>query len=160
MDDYTKIRVGGQQVGVVGLTAVLQELAEGSEAHPLDQVGSLIRQRLAGQNYFAATAEKLYDEAFQRAYRTFVGLPGEPETGTVAQVMVLGAGCPRCEQLRDTVIRILNERGNPVDFEYRSDPLSLAEFGVLVPPALMVNGVVVVAGRIPSSRELQRLLPT
>ncbi len=71
---------------------------------------------------------------------------------------MLGPGCPRCRQLRDTVLQLLTERGLAADFEYVTDPLEIAGHGILMPPALIVNGVVKVSGKVPTVGQIQEWL--
>jgi hypothetical protein len=128
MEDYCRIRVGAMQAGVVGLKAALAELAGRKERVPEEEVGALLRQKLARQNYFAPGAEPQYEEAFRREYRKYLGLPVAAAPGGLS-LKLLGAGCPRCEKLRDEIIQLLSEEGRAADFEYVCEPLEVAPTG-------------------------------
>ena len=156
MDDYCKINVGTQQTGVIGLKTVLAEIAQRKQNIPDKELGPMIRELLSGKNYFAPAAEPLYEQAFVREFKKFVGMPVEPESAVGLSIKVLGPGCPRCRQLRDAVLQLLTERGLAADFEYVTDPLEIAGHGILMTPALIMNDVVKVSGKVPSAAELQK----
>ncbi len=160
MDDYVKIKVGNQQAGIIGLKSALAEVAE--DADPLNdkQIGPRIREKLAGKNYFAPAAVQLYDQAFLREYKKFRGLPVGAETEAGASIKVLGPGCPRCRQLRDMVLQALTMRGLAADFSYVTDPLEIAGEGIVLTPALIINGEVKVSGRLPNKAEIEKWIDT
>lgn len=158
MEDYRKIRIGKMQVGIVGLQGVLAELAGQAETLPAEKVGPLIREKLTKRNYFAPDSEPLYEEAFLREYQKHLGLPVTDNSSTELTVKVIGPGCPRCEQLRDDVLQILSAADLPADFEYVSDPREVADYGLLALPALIINGRLKTAGRVPGRRDLQSWL--
>jgi small redox-active disulfide protein 2 len=118
----------------------------------------VIRERLAKRNYFAPGSEPLYEEAFLREYQKHLGLPVTDNSGAELTVKVIGPGCPRCERLRDDVLQILSEADLPADFEYVSDLQEVAEYGLFALPALIINGRVKTAGRVPSRSDLQNWL--
>ncbi len=158
MEDYLKIRIGTVQVGIVGLQGVLAEMAGQSESLPAEKAGSLIREKLAKRNYFAPGSEPLYEEAFFREYQKHLGLSVTDNRTAELTIKVIGPGCPRCERLRDDVLQILSAAELPADFEYVSDPQEVAEYGLLALPALIINGRVKTAGRVPGSSDLQSWL--
>jgi small redox-active disulfide protein 2 len=72
-------------------------------------------------------------------------------------IIVLGGGCSRCNQLAENARKAADALG----FEYRlvqvKDIQEIMKYGVLVLPALVLGGKVVVSGRVPSLKEVQRL---
>ena len=74
------------------------------------------------------------------------------------KIEVLGPGCPRCKLLAETAESAARELG--VDFELNkvTSLSDIASYGVMVTPALVVNGEVVVSGRVPSEAEVRKLL--
>jgi small redox-active disulfide protein 2 len=71
---------------------------------------------------------------------------------------VLGTGCAKCVQLTNLTTKVADELGLHYDLEKVTDFLQFADFGVMVTPALVVDGKVVAAGRVPSVDEMRRLL--
>jgi small redox-active disulfide protein 2 len=155
MEDYVKIRIGNLQAGIIGLKAVLSELTEHPGDIPEEQIGAVIRERLVGTNYFAPAAAEAYERAFLREYRKHLGLPVPAEGNEVLSIKVLGPGCPRCRQLKDTVMQILGRHQVVADFEYITDPLVIAEHGVVLTPAVVINDEVKTSGTIPNTSQLE-----
>ena len=74
------------------------------------------------------------------------------------QVKVLGTGCRKCEKLAELVTTVADERQLDVELEKVTDIEQIADFGVVATPALVIDGEIVFAGRVPSADELARHL--
>jgi small redox-active disulfide protein 2 len=74
------------------------------------------------------------------------------------KIQVLGTGCPKCATLAERARAAAEKLGRPYEIEKVTDVLRFADFGVMSTPALVVDGEVVAAGRVPSAAELERLL--
>lgn len=74
------------------------------------------------------------------------------------KIAVLGPGCKNCHTLRDHTLRALQTLGRTVEVEPITDPLKIAEHGVMRTPALMVNGQVVSMGRVLAPQSIVELL--
>ncbi len=75
-----------------------------------------------------------------------------------AAVKVLGSGCAKCNELEANTKAALLKLGMDTAVEHVTDFAKIAAWGVLSTPALVVNGKVVVYGRVPSAEELVRIL--
>lgn len=75
------------------------------------------------------------------------------------KIQILGTGCAKCVQLTHATKAAADKIGLAYDLEKITDFLKFADFGVMVTPALVIDGKVVVAGRVPSASELEQLLP-
>lgn len=75
-----------------------------------------------------------------------------------APVKVLGTGCARCRALDTAVRSVLEELGSSAEVEHITDFPSIAAYGVMSMPALVVNGRVVMCGRVPERDELKKFL--
>ncbi|MEW5700741.1 MAG: thioredoxin family protein [Candidatus Zixiibacteriota bacterium] len=76
------------------------------------------------------------------------------------EVKVLGPGCPNCKRLYDEIEKALRQLSlavKPVKVEAIDEIVAL---GAMSTPALVINGEVKSAGRIPSQRELTSWLAT
>jgi small redox-active disulfide protein 2 len=73
-------------------------------------------------------------------------------------IKVLGTGCPKCHKLSDNTVQAAQKLGLDYELEKVTDVMRFADFGVMLTPALIVDGKVVVQGRAPSVDELERLL--
>jgi small redox-active disulfide protein 2 len=74
------------------------------------------------------------------------------------KIQVLGTGCTKCVSLAKAATAAADELGIPYELEKVTDFLKFADFGVMVTPALVVNGNVLVAGNVPKHNELLELL--
>jgi small redox-active disulfide protein 2 len=70
-------------------------------------------------------------------------------------ITVYGPGCARCKETERIVRRVIEQSGTQVEVEKISDPMAMARAGVLLTPAVAVNGVVKVAGRVPGESEIR-----
>ena len=73
-------------------------------------------------------------------------------------IQILGTGCAKCNRLSDAAEQAANELGLEYELEKVTDMLRFADFGVMITPALAVDGEVKVSGRVPSQDELKQML--
>lgn len=76
------------------------------------------------------------------------------------EIQVLGTGCPNCIKLATQTEQAAQELGATFTLEKVTDITKIMEAGILKTPALVVDGVVRVSGRIPSMEEIKELLTT
>ena len=74
------------------------------------------------------------------------------------KLQILGTGCTKCVNLTKAATAAADELGIPYELEKVTDFLKFADFGVMVTPALVVDGKVKVAGRVPTAAEIEKLL--
>jgi small redox-active disulfide protein 2 len=73
-------------------------------------------------------------------------------------IKVLGPGCRNCVTLEQRTREALSQLGKNAEVEKVTDPATIAGYGILSTPGLVVDGTVVVAGKVPSVRQLTGLL--
>ena len=73
-------------------------------------------------------------------------------------IKVLGTGCPKCRALEKAVINSLSELKIQADVNKVEDIMQIMQYGVMRTPALVINGKVVLSGRIPDDKELKSIL--
>jgi small redox-active disulfide protein 2 len=73
-------------------------------------------------------------------------------------IKVLGPGCPNCQRLEANVRLVLDARGIEADVQKVTDYADILAYGVSSTPALVVDEKVVMAGRVPSPKQLEGLL--
>lgn len=73
-------------------------------------------------------------------------------------IHVLGPGCASCEGLAADVKTLVAELDIECEIEKVTDINQMLSFGVMLTPALVVDGEVKVAGRRPSMDELKEML--
>jgi small redox-active disulfide protein 2 len=74
------------------------------------------------------------------------------------KIQVLGTGCPKCKKVYENTEKALKELGVCAEVEKVQDLKAIMNFGVMVTPALAIDGDVKVAGKIPSVEEIKRLV--
>ena len=73
-------------------------------------------------------------------------------------IKILGPGCKRCAQLEVRTTEALGELGLDASVTKVTDVGEIAGYGVMATPALVVDGTVVVSGRVPTTGHLRELL--
>lgn len=73
-------------------------------------------------------------------------------------IKILGSGCARCASLESTARAAAADLGIDADFEKVTDPAEIASWGVMATPALVIDDVVVVSGRVPSPADVRAWL--
>jgi small redox-active disulfide protein 2 len=73
-------------------------------------------------------------------------------------IQVLGTGCPKCEKLRKNAEEAVKSAGIEARVEKVSDINAIIGFGVMMTPALAIDGEVKVAGKVLKPHEIKKLL--
>ena len=74
------------------------------------------------------------------------------------KLQILGTGCAKCSTLAEAAKKAAEDLGIEYEVEKVTDIKSIMAFGVMVTPALVVDGTVKVAGKVPGHTELKALL--
>jgi small redox-active disulfide protein 2 len=73
-------------------------------------------------------------------------------------IQVLGTGCAKCTKLKDNAQKAVDELGIEAMVEKIEDINVITGFGVMMTPALAVDGEVKLVGKVPSVEELKKVL--
>ncbi|WP_158837406.1 thioredoxin family protein [Polaribacter sp. L3A8] len=73
-------------------------------------------------------------------------------------IKVLGTGCPKCQSMTAVVKTVVSENNIDASIEKVEDIMEIMKFNVMTTPALVVDNVVTIKGRIPSKEEVLALL--
>ena len=74
------------------------------------------------------------------------------------EIKILGTGCPKCKSLEKATREVVAQNNIDATITKVEDIIEIMNFNVMTTPALVVNGKVVVKGRIPSNDELKQIL--
>ena len=74
------------------------------------------------------------------------------------EIKILGTGCSKCKQLEKDVLNTLAEMDLAADVEKVQDIKKIMSYKIMSTPALVVNGKVKAAGRVPRPDELKKLI--
>ncbi len=74
------------------------------------------------------------------------------------KIEILGMGWAKCNQLAERAKEAVKELGLEADVVKVQDIKTITNYGVLITPALVVDGVVKVAGKVPKLEEIKGLI--
>jgi small redox-active disulfide protein 2 len=74
------------------------------------------------------------------------------------KIQILGTGCPKCKKLAENAEAAVKELGVEYDIEKVTKINEIMKFGVMVTPALAVDGQVKVVGKVASPDEIKGML--
>jgi len=74
------------------------------------------------------------------------------------KIQILGTGCPKCKKLAENVEAAAKELNIEYEIEKVTDINEMMKFGVMMTPALVVDGEVKVVGKVPSPAEIKQML--
>ncbi|MEN6333785.1 MAG: thioredoxin family protein, partial [Phycisphaerales bacterium] len=74
------------------------------------------------------------------------------------RLQILGTGCPKCKKLAENTEAAAKALGIEYDLVKVTDINEIMKFGVMMTPALVVDGQVKVVGKAPSPDEIKKML--
>ena len=74
------------------------------------------------------------------------------------KLQILGTGCPKCKKLAELTEETAKRLGIDFQLEKVTDIKDIMKFDVMMTPALAVDGVVKVAGRIPNTDDIAKMI--
>ncbi|HAU37763.1 MAG TPA: thioredoxin family protein [Phycisphaerales bacterium] len=74
------------------------------------------------------------------------------------KIQILGTGCPKCKKLAENAEAAAKALGMEFELVKVTDLNEIMKFGVMMTPALAVDGQVKVVGKVPTSDALKDML--
>ena len=74
------------------------------------------------------------------------------------RIDVLGTGCPKCRKVKENVRSALAELNREAEVVEVKDLKAIADYGVMMTPALAIDGEVKTVGRVPTVEEVKKLI--
>jgi len=74
------------------------------------------------------------------------------------KIEILGVGCPKCKQLTANAEAAVKELNIAAEISKITDIDKITEYGVMMTPALALDGVVVFSGKVLSKDEIKKIL--
>jgi small redox-active disulfide protein 2 len=74
------------------------------------------------------------------------------------KIEVLGTGCAKCKKTRENAEKAVQELGLQAEVIKIEKLDEILEYGVVITPALAIDGEVKVSGKVPSVEDVKRLL--
>lgn len=76
----------------------------------------------------------------------------------MTKLQILGTGCPKCRKLAENAETAARDLGIEYEIEKVTQITEIMRFGVMVTPALVVDGQVKVAGKVVPPEEIKQML--
>lgn len=73
-------------------------------------------------------------------------------------IKILGTGCAKCQSMTAVVNEVVLANKIDASIEKVEDVMEIMKFNVMATPALVINGVITIKGRVPSKDEVLALL--
>lgn len=74
------------------------------------------------------------------------------------KIEILGTGCPKCKKLAQNAEAAAKDLDIEFEIEKVTDINEIMNFGVMMTPALVVDGDVKIAGKVPSVEDIKEML--
>ena len=74
------------------------------------------------------------------------------------KLQILGTGCPKCKKLAQNTEAAAKALGIEYVIEKVTDINEIMRFGVMITPALAVDGQVKIVGKVPSAGDIEKMI--
>lgn len=74
------------------------------------------------------------------------------------EIKILGTGCPSCKALEEATRKAVTEMEIDAQITKVEDMAEILNYGIMTTPALVVDGKIVLKGRVASVEEIKKLL--
>ncbi len=74
------------------------------------------------------------------------------------KLQILGTGCPKCKMLAELTETAAKDMGIEYELQKVTDISEIMKFGVMMTPALAVDGQVKIVGKVPTADEIKKML--
>ncbi len=73
-------------------------------------------------------------------------------------IKILGTGCPKCQSMTNVVKDVVNTNNIDASIEKVEDIVEIMKFNIMTTPALVIDDVITIKGRVPTKDEVLALL--
>ncbi len=80
------------------------------------------------------------------------------ERRKMTKIQILGTGCPKCKKLAQNAEAAAKQLGLEYEIQKITDINEIMKFGVMMTPALAVDGQVKMVGKVASPEEIEDML--
>ncbi len=74
------------------------------------------------------------------------------------KLQILGTGCPKCKKLAENTETAARALGIEYEIQKVTNIAEIMKFGVMMTPALAVDGRVKIVGKVPSPQDIEKLI--
>ena len=76
------------------------------------------------------------------------------------KIEILGSGCPKCKATEETVKKVVKKLGIKAEVGHVYDMNKIIEYGVMMTPAVAIDGKIKIEGKVPREDEVEKILKT
>ncbi len=74
------------------------------------------------------------------------------------KIEILGTGCAKCKKTEKIVREAVKEKGLNIEIEKVEEMDKIIDRGVMMTPAVVIDGEIKIVGRVPTKQEINQLL--
>lgn len=74
------------------------------------------------------------------------------------EIKILGTGCAKCKTTQQIVEKVVADNGVDAQISKVEDIMDIMNYNVIATPAVVVDGVVKIKGRVPSESKVKQAL--
>ncbi|MBF0293420.1 MAG: thioredoxin family protein [Nitrospinae bacterium] len=74
------------------------------------------------------------------------------------KIVIAGSGCAKCKATEETFRRVCAAANFIADIEHLYDMREIAKLGVMLTPAVLIDGKLVMSGKVPADQDVKKLL--
>ena len=74
------------------------------------------------------------------------------------KIEILGSGCPKCKMTEETVKKVVKKLGIKAEIGHVYDMDKIIDYGVMMTPAVAVDGKIKIEGKIPTENDIERII--
>jgi small redox-active disulfide protein 2 len=74
------------------------------------------------------------------------------------KIQILGTGCPKCKKTMEAAETAVKQLGIDAEISKVTDLNEIMKFGVMMTPALVVDGEVKVMGKVPTVEQIKKMI--
>ncbi len=72
------------------------------------------------------------------------------------KIEVLGTGCSKCKKTKEAIEKVVKQSGVEAEVVKVEDIEKIMSYGVMVTPAVVIDGEVKLAGKVPDEKEIKK----
>jgi len=72
------------------------------------------------------------------------------------KIEILGTGCSKCNKTKEVIEKVLKSTGVKAEVVKVEDIETILKYGVMITPAVVVDGDVNIAGKVPDEKEVRK----
>jgi len=74
------------------------------------------------------------------------------------EIKILGTGCPKCKKMAECAETAAKELGIEYRLDKVTDIAQITGYGIMMTPALVVDGAIKIVGKVPSVDEMKKMI--